>query len=386
MWDSHFVCVCVTQKPKWDLIAMNPIIIFHSSSGVMASKFEKGTNAPSDEDRAKKTKPPTARHRMVSVPRASVPRAFLESPFLDFESTWLPKELAMNAIMLPLLPLRILIMVIGLAAWAILARVAVIGLDLRQDEDVFLTGWRFRVSQLSGAPCWLVLFGLGFYGVKVRGYDENYRTLRRRVGEDGVIGVFNHMSYVDALILMALFTPSGVSRKENRDLLVVGPGLRAFDPIYVDVEGRRGGSRNAAAAEGPSENEAASRRIKERVRGENYMRNEVHGNGNPPRLLFIAPEGTTHNGNAVLPFRRGAFAAGLPVLPVVLHYRCHRNRLNGNECGAVSYFSPSWWYVHSEGNTHTRAYSSSLCAPRSPIRKLCHVRGPQGSRNLGAAF
>ena len=58
----------------------------------------------------------------------------------------------MNAIMLPLLPLRILIMVIGLAAWAILARVAVIGLDLRQDEDVFLTGWRFRVSQLSGAP------------------------------------------------------------------------------------------------------------------------------------------------------------------------------------------------------------------------------------------
>ena len=37
-----------------------------------------------------------------------------------------------------------------------------------------------------------------------------------------------------------------------------------------------------------------------------------------PMLLF--PEGTTTSGRCLLPFKTGAFLAGLPVQPVILRY------------------------------------------------------------------
>lgn len=39
----------------------------------------------------------------------------------------------------------------------------------------------------------------------------------------------------------------------------------------------------------------------------------------PP--LFIYPEGTTTNQNAVLPFKKGAFAPGKPTLMTLLRYQ-----------------------------------------------------------------
>ena len=46
-----------------------------------------------------------------------------------------------------------------------------------------------------------------------------------------------------------------------------------------------------------------------------------------PMLLF--PEGTTTNGRFMLPFKTGAFLAGVPLRPVVIRYHAGR-------------FSPSW--------------------------------------------
>lgn len=40
-----------------------------------------------------------------------------------------------------------------------------------------------------------------------------------------------------------------------------------------------------------------------------------------PMLLF--PEGTTTNGNFLLPFKTGAFLAGVPLQPVILRYDVH---------------------------------------------------------------
>ena len=55
-----------------------------------------------------------------------------------------------------------------------------------------------------------------------------------------------------------------------------------------------------------------------------------------PVLLF--PEGTTTNGRYMLPFRTGAFLAGVPVLPVVLRY------------GAVSgCVMPPCWHADTKG-------------------------------------
>ncbi len=39
-----------------------------------------------------------------------------------------------------------------------------------------------------------------------------------------------------------------------------------------------------------------------------------------PMMLF--PEGTTTNNKYLMPFKRGAFVAGVPVQPLVLKYRC----------------------------------------------------------------
>ena len=45
--------------------------------------------------------------------------------------------------------------------------------------------------------------------------------------------------------------------------------------------------------------------------------------------LILFPEGTTSNGTSLLPFRRGAFVAGVPVQPVLIKYPFKR-------------FNPAW--------------------------------------------
>jgi 1-acyl-sn-glycerol-3-phosphate acyltransferase len=39
----------------------------------------------------------------------------------------------------------------------------------------------------------------------------------------------------------------------------------------------------------------------------------------PP--IFMFPEGTTSNGHCLLQFQRGAFVAGVPIIPVLLNYK-----------------------------------------------------------------
>jgi hypothetical protein len=45
--------------------------------------------------------------------------------------------------------------------------------------------------------------------------------------------VFNHPSWVDAVILLYLFAPSGVSREANLRLPLVGAIIKSFQNIYV---------------------------------------------------------------------------------------------------------------------------------------------------------
>ena len=61
-----------------------------------------------------------------------------------------------------------------------------------------------------------------------------------------------------------------------------------------------------------------------------------------PMLLF--PEGTTTNGRCMLPFRTGAFLAGAPLQPVIIHYH-------------TGSFSPSW---------------ETISAPRHIFLLLCN--------------
>lgn len=46
-------------------------------------------------------------------------------------------------------------------------------------------------------------------------------------------------------------------------------------------------------------------------------------------ISYLVAEGTTSNGDYLLPFKTGAFLAGTPILPVILKYNYSR-------------FSPAW--------------------------------------------
>jgi hypothetical protein len=47
------------------------------------------------------------------------------------------------------------------------------------------------------------------------------------------MGVFNHTAWVDAILLMWLFAPSGVSLEKNAHIPIVGTCIRAFQNIWV---------------------------------------------------------------------------------------------------------------------------------------------------------
>lgn len=77
----------------------------------------------------------------------------------------------------------------------------------------------------SSYPCYIILISLGFTQIELSGYEKYLRIVdKMKRGEQkiGVIGTFNHVSYVDAVALMWLFTPTGVSRNENKDIPIVG--------------------------------------------------------------------------------------------------------------------------------------------------------------------
>lgn len=130
-----------------------------------------------------------------------------------------------------------------------------------------------------------------------------------------------------------------------------GPGLKAFDPIYVNLDTKRSlkkqldqsvtdTMKDKTTSTSNNNNDGASRLIHERVCSPEY----ASGNA---RLLFMAPEGATHSGYYLLPFRRGAFVPGLPILPVCLQY----TTCPVSQSRCYSYFNPGWtvgntiWHV-----------------------------------------
>lgn len=68
------------------------------------------------------------------------------------------------------------------------------------------------------------------------------------------IAIFNHITWVDPIIMMWLFAPSGVSKASNADLPLFGTCIKAFQNIYVP----RG--KKAAAGSGKNISKAIAER------------------------------------------------------------------------------------------------------------------------------
>ncbi|KXZ44581.1 hypothetical protein GPECTOR_65g199 [Gonium pectorale] len=177
-----------------------------------------------------------------------------------------------------------------------------------------------------------VLYCLGFWSIKWVYVDQDGATSSSppRGMASGPFGCYvsNHCSWVDIVLYMSAFFPSFVAKKEVSGLPLVGPISRAMQCLFVDREARLA----AAAAEaaeargdggGGGGGQGMSQLVKERM-----LRKAGGGSSELPMLLF--PEGTTTNNRYLMPFKRGAFVAGVPVQPLVLRYDT-RGR-----------FSPTW--------------------------------------------
>ncbi|XP_072526755.1 lysophospholipid acyltransferase LPCAT4 [Salminus brasiliensis] len=134
-----------------------------------------------------------------------------------------------------------------------------------------------------------VFFFTGFMWIKVKGLQAGQK-------EAPVLAVAPHSGFLDMLVLCVAGLPTVVSRSENSKLPVIGALLEFNQAVLVsrkDPESRR----------------KCVSQIKERLTSNGYW---------PQMLMF--PEGTTTNGQALIKFKPGAFLAGVPVQPVLLHY------------------------------------------------------------------
>ncbi|KAK4390670.1 Lysophospholipid acyltransferase LPEAT1 [Sesamum angolense] len=188
-----------------------------------------------------------------------------------------------------------------------------------QEDYAHMGGWRRAVIVQSGRfLSRLLLFVFGFYwisetsrGNEVNGQFNNENASRDQSEElerPGAI-ISNHVSYLDILYHMSSSFPSFVAKRSVAKLPLVGLISKCLGCVYVQRELKS------------SDFKGVSGIVNERIR-------EAHQNKFAPKMMLF-PEGTTTNGDYLLPFKTGAFLAKAPVLPVILRYPYQR-------------FSPAW--------------------------------------------
>lgn len=177
-----------------------------------------------------------------------------------------------------------------------------------------LTGLRRSVIVHSGRFfSRAILFVLGFCWITVTRKDKESSAKDGKVSDEMGLHpsaiVSNHVSYIDILYHMSASFPSFVAKRSVGRLPLIGLISKCLGCVYVQREDKSSNFKGVAGI------------ISERV-------NAAAIDDEAP-LMMLFPEGTTTNGNYLLPFKTGAFVAGTPVQPVILKYPYRR-------------FSPAW--------------------------------------------
>lgn len=240
-----------------------------------------------------------------------------DSPFLELRCPFTALEGLQMAIMLPLLPFRL---AIGGGALVLIALVNSFA-AYNWPVDKPLTPWRRRLVLASKELVWVVFTMLGFR-VSVSGREHI-----RPAEEVGAVALFNHVSWLDAFILVWLIAPSGVAKSSNAHLPVIKHAVRALQTVYIPESRLRKSTRpeGAPAVEAPATNSDPPNSFVVHSKVTEVLRKRV---GDPMYcklggypMVVMAPEGTCGNGACLLEFRTGAFVLGRPVLPICLHYK-----------------------------------------------------------------
>lgn len=229
-----------------------------------------------------------------------------------------------------LLPIRMVSGFIILLTYYLICRLCTLFSAPNREDDqedyAHMSGVRRTIIVLSGRFLSRALFfTLGFYwitetrripdpatqsqdGLCAKEVRENEGEAEDSSYQPGAI-VSNHISYLDILYHMSASFPSFVAKRSVARLPLVGLISKCLGCVYVQRESKS------------SDFKGVSGVVTERLEAAH------HSKLAPMMMLF--PEGTTTNGDFLLPFKTGAFLARTPVLPVILRYPYQR-------------FSPAW--------------------------------------------
>ncbi|XP_072979127.1 lysophospholipid acyltransferase LPEAT1-like [Typha angustifolia] len=227
------------------------------------------------------------------------------------------EKLLLGIALVTLVPIRVAVGVMILIVYYLICRTCTLfsdpNLEDGQEDYAHMVEWRRRVVVRCGRfLSRVMLFLFGFYWI-----HDYYRILNTEDGyakqfvdseRPGAI-VSNHVSYLDILYHMSSSFPSFVAKRPVARLPLVGLISKCLGCVYVRRESRA------------SDFKGVSGLVTERIQ-------EAHQNKLCP-MMMLFPEGTTTNGDYLLPFKTGAFLAKAPVLPVILRYPYKR-------------FSPAW--------------------------------------------
>lgn len=235
-------------------------------------------------------------------------RLIKDSPFIDTQSPMTAFEVFKILTLLPWTIFRIIVATpCTLLVWlsvALLVWGHPINTPLPKWRRNFLHYWlRFWTTLL-------VRLGLNFFTMKVNGRENIAEAYTVRP-----IVVFNHVSYLDGIILASVFAPTGIAKASVASMPFFGVATRALQFLFILRRGTTDEQNRHVFSGNPIE------KIAERAVDSRYP------------LFIVAPEGTTKHRHCLLTFAKGAFAAGLPVMPVLLKYRSVR-------------FNPGWGIVY----------------------------------------
>ncbi|XP_057793936.1 lysophospholipid acyltransferase LPEAT1-like isoform X2 [Salvia miltiorrhiza] len=178
-----------------------------------------------------------------------------------------------------------------------------------QEDYAHLRGWRRAVILRTGRfLSRAMLFVFGFYWISETSNENESGDHSDGLKRYGAI-ISNHVSYIDILYHMSSSFPSFVAKRSVSKLPLVGLISKCLGCVFVQRELKS------------SDFKGVSGVVTERIR-------EAYQDEFAPRMI-IFPEGTTTNGDYLLPFKTGVFLAKAPVQPVILRYPYRR-------------FSPAW--------------------------------------------
>ncbi|CAL0323754.1 unnamed protein product [Lupinus luteus] len=238
------------------------------------------------------------------------------------------EKVLLGLALVTLVPVRVVLAMTVLLFYYVICRVCTMLSVPNREEEMqedyaHIVGWRrIVIVQCGRALARVMLFILGFYWIsesyRIPNTNEKSTTQKEdkhepeEMGRPGVI-ISNHVSYLDIFYHMSTSFPSFVAKKDYLESSAYIYGMfcdsKCLGCVYVQRESKSSDFKGVSAI------------VTERIR-------EAHQNKSAP-IMMLFPEGTTTNGEYILPFKTGGFLASAPVLPIILSFHYQR-------------FSPAW--------------------------------------------